>query len=85
MAERPYLLSSSESDCLHVWMSIFSVMVDKLTIHTGQKVLESSKIVRQQQSAEFGDVSGSGRKVDMLLMFDGVEISNLEFKEAWHR
>ncbi|KAF9578242.1 hypothetical protein BGW38_006065, partial [Lunasporangiospora selenospora] len=72
--------SPSESDCLHVWLSVFSVMVDKLTIHTGEKVLESSKIMRQQQSAEYGDVSESGRKVDMLFMFDGVEVSNVEFK-----
>jgi hypothetical protein len=36
--------------------------------------------MRQLQSAEYGDVSESGRKVDMLFMFDGVEVSNVEFK-----
>ncbi|KAF9984436.1 hypothetical protein BGZ65_000399 [Modicella reniformis] len=74
--------SPSESNCLRVWMSIFSDMMDKLTIHTGEKVLKSSKIMRQQQSAEFGDVSESERKVDMLSMVDGVEISNVEFKKS---
>ncbi|KAF8926598.1 hypothetical protein BGZ47_002645, partial [Haplosporangium gracile] len=73
-------VSPSESDCLHVWMSVFSVMVDQLTIHSGEKILESLKIIRQQQSSEFGEVSEGGRKVDMLFMFNEVEISNVEFK-----
>ncbi|KAG9065521.1 hypothetical protein KI688_001809 [Linnemannia hyalina] len=72
--------SPSESDCLHVWMSIFSVMVDKLTIHTGERVLGSSRIMRKQQSAEFGDISESDPKVDMLFVYNGVEISNVKFK-----
>ncbi|KAG0051378.1 hypothetical protein BGZ83_003844 [Gryganskiella cystojenkinii] len=54
--------SPSESDCLHVWLSVFLVIADKLSIHTGEKVLESSKIVRQLQSAEFGAANESGRK-----------------------
>ncbi|KAF9924233.1 hypothetical protein FBU30_005765 [Linnemannia zychae] len=47
----------------------------------GEKVMESSKIMRQQQSIEFGDASENGRKVDILFMFDGVEVSNIEFKK----
>ncbi|KAF9945046.1 hypothetical protein BGZ70_004094 [Mortierella alpina] len=71
----------SEADCLQLWVSVLSVIVDKLTMHTGEKVLEASKIMRQRQTAEFNDVSDSGRKVDLLFMFEGVEISNMEFKK----
>ncbi|KAF9975043.1 hypothetical protein BGZ75_000647 [Mortierella antarctica] len=70
----------SESDCLQLWVSVISVIVDKLTMHTGEKVLEASKVMRQRQTAEFDDVSESGRKVDLLFMYKGVEISNMEFK-----
>ncbi|KAG0278379.1 hypothetical protein BGZ96_002406 [Linnemannia gamsii] len=52
----------------------------QILIIIGEKVLESSKIMRQLQSAEYGDVSESGQKVDMLSMFDGIEVSNVEFK-----
>ncbi|KAF9428995.1 hypothetical protein BGZ76_001971 [Entomortierella beljakovae] len=72
----------SENDCLQVWVSIFSVMVeDKVTLHTGEKALEASKIMRQHQVSEYNDVSESARKVDCLFMYEGLELSNIEFKK----
>ncbi|KAF9163284.1 hypothetical protein DFQ26_002740 [Actinomortierella ambigua] len=53
----------------------------QILILIGERVLESSKIVRQQQSAEFGDVSDSGRKLDMLFTYNGLDISNVEFEK----
>lgn len=70
----------SESDCLHLWTSIFYIIADKVTIHTGEKVLEASKLMKQMQSTEYGDVSDSGRKVDCIFMYEDVELSNIEFK-----
>ncbi|KAF9932360.1 hypothetical protein FBU30_008340 [Linnemannia zychae] len=52
-----------------------------IQVFSGEKILESSRIMRQQQSSEFGDVSESERKVDKLFMFHEVEISNVEFKK----
>ncbi|KAF9423932.1 hypothetical protein BGZ76_003594 [Entomortierella beljakovae] len=70
----------SEADCLHLWVSIFSVLTDKVTLHTGEKILESSKLLRQMQSSEHGDVSDWGRKVDCMFMHSEIELSNIEFK-----
>ncbi len=42
--------------------------------------MEASKIVRQQQAAEYSEVSDCGRKVDCIFMLEGLEISNIEFK-----
>ncbi|KAG0217821.1 hypothetical protein BGW41_000425, partial [Actinomortierella wolfii] len=36
--------------------------------------------MRLRQAAEFSDVSDSARKVDCVFMFEGLEISNIEFK-----
>ena len=36
--------------------------------------------MRQKQSAEFGDVADSGRKVDCMFRFKDIELSNIEFK-----
>ncbi|KAF9981704.1 hypothetical protein BGZ65_003656 [Modicella reniformis] len=72
--------SPSENDCLHLWTSIFTIIADKVTLHTGEKVLQASKIIRQMQTIEFGDVSESGRKVDCIFMNDNIELSNIEFK-----
>ncbi|KAG0354822.1 hypothetical protein BC939DRAFT_524459 [Gamsiella multidivaricata] len=71
----------SENDVLALWVSIFSVLVKKITIHTGEKVMLASKTMRQMQSAEFGDTSDSGRKTDCLFMFGDIELSNIEFKK----
>ncbi|KAF9110348.1 hypothetical protein BGX30_008015, partial [Mortierella sp. GBA39] len=46
----------------------------------GEKALVASKIMRQRQTAEYSEVSESGRKVDCLFMYKGLEISNIEFK-----
>ncbi|GJJ77246.1 hypothetical protein EMPS_09605 [Entomortierella parvispora] len=74
--------SPSENDCLHLWTSVFDVIIDKVSIHTGETMLEASKIMRQMQSLEHGDASDTGRKVDCIFMFQGVELSNIEFKRA---
>ncbi|KAF9542703.1 hypothetical protein EC957_001758 [Mortierella hygrophila] len=34
----------SENDCLQLGTSIFSVMMDKVTLHTGEKASEASKV-----------------------------------------
>ncbi|KAF8923265.1 hypothetical protein BGZ58_003147, partial [Dissophora ornata] len=52
----------------------------KVTLHTGEKAFEASKLMRQLQASEYGDVSDAGRKVDCLFMFHDIEMSNIEFK-----
>jgi hypothetical protein len=47
---------------------------------SGEKLLEASKVIKQMQSSEYGDVSDSGRKVDCIFMYDDIELSNIEFK-----
>ncbi|KAI8598600.1 hypothetical protein EDD21DRAFT_183002 [Dissophora ornata] len=72
----------SENDCLQLWTSIFHIITDKLTLHTrGEKVLEASKVMKQMQSSEYGDISDSGRKVDCIFMYENIELSNIEFKK----
>lgn len=73
-------VAPSESDCLHYWVRIFSSLTNKITIQTGEKALEASKVVRRQQAAEYGEVSEAGRKVDCLFAFESIELSNVEFK-----
>ncbi|KAF9994950.1 hypothetical protein BGZ79_000260 [Entomortierella chlamydospora] len=34
------------------------------------------------QSLEHGDISDTGRKVDCVFMYQGIELSNIEFKRA---
>ncbi|KAF9292919.1 hypothetical protein BGZ74_000116 [Mortierella antarctica] len=41
---------------------------------------EASKIMRQRHAAEYSEISECGRKVDCLFMYEGLEISNIEFK-----
>ncbi|KAI1313879.1 hypothetical protein EDD11_002414 [Mortierella claussenii] len=53
----------------------------QILIILGERVMEASKIMRQHQTAEFSGVSESARKVDLLFMYDGVEISNIRFKK----
>ncbi|KAG0307107.1 hypothetical protein BGZ98_001046 [Dissophora globulifera] len=77
----PFLAASPlENDCLHVWASIFGILADKVSLHTGEKALEASKVMRKLQSTEYSDTSDAGRKVDCLFMMQGVELSNIEFK-----
>ncbi|KAF8926572.1 hypothetical protein BGZ47_002656 [Haplosporangium gracile] len=52
----------------------------QILVLLGEKALEASKIMRQRQAAEYSEVSESGRKVDCLFMYKGLEISNIEFK-----
>ncbi|KAF9570161.1 hypothetical protein EC968_002140 [Mortierella alpina] len=73
-------VAPSENDCLHYWVRIFSILTNKVTILTGEKALEASKVVRRQQAAEYGEVSEAGRKVDCLFAFESIELSNIEFK-----
>ncbi|KAG0247022.1 hypothetical protein BG011_002204 [Mortierella polycephala] len=74
--------SPSENDCLHIWISVFDVIMDKISLHTGETTLEASKVMRHMQSLEHGDVSDAGRKVDCIFMYKGIELSNIEFKRA---
>ncbi|KAG0013414.1 hypothetical protein BGZ80_011099 [Entomortierella chlamydospora] len=46
-----------------------------------EKALEASKIMRQHQASEYNEVSESARKVDCLFMYEGLELSNIEFKK----
>ncbi|KAF9315564.1 hypothetical protein BG006_003727 [Podila minutissima] len=48
----------------------------------GETILQTSKVMRQMQSLEHGDVSDTGRKADCIFMHEGVELSNIEFKRA---
>ncbi|KAF8928398.1 hypothetical protein BGZ47_001658 [Haplosporangium gracile] len=70
----------SENDCLCYWVSMFSILSNKVTIQTDEKALEASKVVRRQQAAEYGEVSEAGRKVDCLFAFESIGLSNIEFK-----
>ncbi|KAF9539696.1 hypothetical protein EC957_005113 [Mortierella hygrophila] len=51
-----------------------------ILLEIGEKALKASKVVRRQQAAECGEVSEAGRKVDCLLAFESIELSNVEFK-----
>jgi hypothetical protein len=46
----------------------------------GEKALKASRIMKRMQSAEYNDVSESGRKADCLFMMENLELSNIEFK-----
>ncbi|KAF9118303.1 hypothetical protein BGX30_004661, partial [Mortierella sp. GBA39] len=73
-------IAPSEADCLQLWASVFGILAEKISIHTGEIMLEASRNMREWQIAEYGDVSEAGRKVDCLSMFDGVELLSLEIK-----
>ncbi|KAF8937738.1 hypothetical protein BGZ58_002229 [Dissophora ornata] len=53
----------------------------EILILLGEKVLEASKVMKQMQSSEYGDISDSGRKVDCIFMYENIELSNIEFKK----
>ncbi|KAF9577831.1 hypothetical protein BGW38_006712, partial [Lunasporangiospora selenospora] len=74
--------SPSENDCLLLWTSVFKIITDKLTLHTGEKMLAASKVMRHMQAIEHGDVADTGRKVDCIFMYKGIELSNVEFKRS---
>jgi len=44
--------------------------------------LDASKLLKQQQASEYGEISDSGRKVNLIFMFNNIELSNVEFKRA---
>ncbi|KAF9313048.1 hypothetical protein BG003_005658 [Podila horticola] len=52
----------------------------QILILLGEKALEVSKIMRQRQAVEYSEVSECGRKADCHFMYEGLEISNIEFK-----
>ncbi|KAG0291974.1 hypothetical protein BGZ98_002784 [Dissophora globulifera] len=72
----------SESDCLHLWTSVFGILMERIQIKTGETTLGASKIMRRLQRLEHGEVSETGSKVDCIFVADGVEISNTEFKKV---
>ncbi|KAG0219814.1 hypothetical protein BGW41_008145, partial [Actinomortierella wolfii] len=74
----------SENDALLVWAHVFGIARSNSSINlqTGERMLEASKALRQQQAAEFGDLSDAGRKVDLAFVHKGIELSNIEFKKA---
>ncbi|KAG9324333.1 hypothetical protein KVV02_006579 [Mortierella alpina] len=79
----PYKTSEpSETDSLLVWTHLFSLITDDIALLSGEKMLEASKTHRREQSREFGDLTEAGRKVDLTLCYDGIELSNIEFKRA---
>ncbi|KAI8348529.1 hypothetical protein B0O80DRAFT_532293 [Mortierella sp. GBAus27b] len=57
----------------------FDTVKDRVTLYSGEKILEASKLLRSQQATEYGDISDSGGKVDLTFMYEDVELSNLEF------
>ncbi|KAF9969070.1 hypothetical protein BGZ73_008741 [Actinomortierella ambigua] len=72
----------SENDALLVWAHVFGLARsnNRIVLQTGERMLEASKVLRQQQAAEFGDLSDAGRKVDLAFVHKGIELSNIEFK-----
>jgi hypothetical protein len=36
--------------------------------------------LKEQQALEYGDISDSGRKVDLIFKYNDIELSNVEFK-----
>ncbi|KAF9979429.1 hypothetical protein BGZ75_009711 [Mortierella antarctica] len=52
---------------------------------TGEKILDASKVLRQQQEAEYGDVSDKDRKVDLIFKYKDIELSNVEFKRLFYQ
>ncbi|KAF9092399.1 hypothetical protein BGX27_001801, partial [Mortierella sp. AM989] len=74
--------SPSENDCLHLWTSVFDVIMDKISLHTGETMLKASKTMRHMQWEEHGDVGDTGRMVDCIFMYKGIELSNIDFKRT---
>ncbi|KAF9088763.1 hypothetical protein BGX27_002648, partial [Mortierella sp. AM989] len=79
----PYKTSEpSETDSLLIWTHVFSLITEDIALLSGEKMLEASKILRREQSREFGGLTEAGRKVDLSLCYAGIELSNIEFKRA---
>ncbi|KAF9912605.1 hypothetical protein EC991_010030 [Linnemannia zychae] len=73
---------ASENDALIVWAHVLGLAHsnDHITLQSGERMLEASKVLRQQQATEFGDLCDAGRKVDLVFVHKGIELSNIEFK-----
>ncbi|KAF9425312.1 hypothetical protein BGZ94_007666, partial [Podila epigama] len=71
----------SEACSMAIWIALFSIMSTKLTFLTGEKVLEASKTIKRRLATEFAQVTDFGKKVDCAIMWKGIELSNIEFKE----
>ncbi|KAI7830770.1 hypothetical protein BC939DRAFT_261085 [Gamsiella multidivaricata] len=78
----PYgVAQASEADCLHQWITVFAILKSKnITLHTGEQILSSSKVVNKGLQLEFGDMAESGRRCDMLFRSGAVELANIEIK-----
>ncbi|KAG0251618.1 hypothetical protein DFQ27_008646 [Actinomortierella ambigua] len=74
---------ASENDALLVWAHILDLARsnDRIALQSGERMLEASKVLRQQQAAEFGDISDAGRKVDLAFVHKDIELSNIEVKK----
>ncbi|KAG0226071.1 hypothetical protein BGW42_003930 [Actinomortierella wolfii] len=64
----------SESDCLHLWTSVFGILVEKIQIKTCIQNYEENAAPGARRSV------GTGRKVDCIFVAEDMEISNIEFK-----
>ncbi|KAF9984133.1 hypothetical protein BGZ75_004277 [Mortierella antarctica] len=72
---------SSEADCLYQWKNVFSALKSKnVTIHTGEQILNASKVVTKGLQLEFGDMAESGRRCDLFFRSGAVELANIEIK-----
>ncbi|KAF9943377.1 hypothetical protein BGZ67_000057 [Mortierella alpina] len=72
---------SSEADCLCQWKNVFSALKSKnVTIHTGEQILNASKVVTKGLQLEFGDMAESGRRCDLFFRSGAVELANIEIK-----
>ncbi|KAG9322894.1 hypothetical protein KVV02_002403 [Mortierella alpina] len=72
---------ASEADCLYQWKTVFSALKSKnITIHTGEQILNASKVVKKGLQLEFGDMAESGRRCDLFFRSGAVELANIEIK-----
>ncbi|KAF9917203.1 hypothetical protein FBU30_000886 [Linnemannia zychae] len=53
-----------------------------ILIKLGEQMLEATKVVKKELSEEFGDVSDSGRKCDLVFRYADIEVLNIEFKRV---
>ncbi|KAI8602467.1 hypothetical protein EDD21DRAFT_74722 [Dissophora ornata] len=72
----------SENDALLIWAHVLGLARSKehVMLQSGERMLEASKVLRQQQATEFGDLCEGGRKVDLAFVHKGIELPNIEFK-----
>ncbi|KAG0267739.1 hypothetical protein DFQ27_008384 [Actinomortierella ambigua] len=73
---------ASENDALLVWAHVLDLARsnDRIALQSGERMLETSKVLRQQQAAEFCDISDAGRTVDLAFVHKDIELSNIGFK-----